>query len=603
MIRLADYIAQTLTAHGIRHLFLVTGGGAMHLNDAFGRCEGLRYICCHHEQACAMAAEGYARVTNRIGVVNVTSGPGGINALNGVFGAWTDSIPMLVVSGQVKRETLLSTSGLTGKLRQLGDQEVDIISMVKGITKYSHLISDPSSIRYHLERALFLATHGRPGPCWLDVPVDVQSAMVDPDTMPAYDPGVDTISPDMNALRKQAAEVAQRLLAAQRPVILGGTGVRLAGAVELFRQFAERLNIPVTTAWTHDLISSDHQLFCGRQGTIGTRSGNFAVQNSDFVLILGSRMCIRQISYNWGSFARAAFTVQVDIDAAELAKPTFRADLPIQADAKLFLELLLEHLSVSHTPLPAHLKWLQWCRERLEEYPTVLPKHRTAEPHTINQYHFVELLFAASKPGDIFACGDATACITPFQAGHLKEGQRLFSNSGSASMGYDLPAAIGAAFAAPAKRVICLAGDGSLQMNIQELATMAYHQLSITLFVLCNGGYLSIRSTQNNFFKLLVGEGPESGVGFPDFAAVAQAYGVPAEKLDTVQPGEHIRRLLETPGPRLVVVELDRAQSFEPKLSSKRLADGRMVTAPLEDMAPFLERGEFREQMIIEPLE
>ena len=603
MIRLADYIAQTLTAHGVRHLFLVTGGGAMHLNDAIGRCKELRYVCCHHEQACAMAAEGYARITNQIGVVNVTSGPGGINALNGVFGAWTDSIPMLIISGQMKRETLLSTNGLTGKLRQLGDQEVDIVQMVKGITKYSQLVTDPSTIRYNLGKAHFLATHGRPGPCWLDVPVDVQSAMVDPETMPVYDPAEDAIQWDMVTLRKQATEVVQRLLTAKRPVLLGGTGVRLAGAVELFRQLAERLNIPVTTAWTHDLIPSEHPLYCGRQGTIGTRPGNFTVQNSDFVLILGSRMCIRQISYNWGSFARAAFKVQVDVDAAELAKPTFRADLPIHADAKLFLELVLEQLPAAHKPLPSHLEWLKWCRERLEKYPSVLPKHRTAEPNTINQYHFVELLFAASKPGDIFVCGDASACITPFQAGLLKPGQRLFSNSGSASMGYDLPAAIGAAFAAPNQTVICLAGDGSLQMNIQELATVAHHRLPIKLFVLCNGGYLSIRSTQNAFFKLLVGEGPESGVSFPDFLKVAEAYGLPSRRLDPAHAAEEIAEILATPGPQVIAIELDRTQSFEPKLSSKRLPDGKIVTAPLEDLAPFLEREEFRSNMLVPTVE
>lgn len=602
-MRVADYIFQTLADHGVRHVFMVSGGGAMHLNDALGREQRLKYICNHHEQACPMAAEAYARITNQIGVINVTSGPGGINALNGVFGAWTDSMPMLIVSGQMKRETLLSTHGLTGKLRQLGDQEADIVQMARGITKYAQVITGPSSIRYHLEKALFLATHGRPGPCWLDVPVDVQAANVEPDSMPAFDPAEHTLQWDTITLRKHAVDISQRLLSAKRPVILGGTGVRLAGALALFRQFAERLQIPVTTAWTHDLIPSDHPLFCGRQGTIGTRPGNFTVQNADLVLILGSRMCIRQVSYNWGSFARAAFKVQVDIDAAELAKPTFRADLPIHADARLFLELLLEQIPANHTPPPAHREWLGWCRERVRQYPSVLPKHRHAEPGTINQYHFVELLFAASRPGDIFACGDATACITPFQAGELKEGQRLFSNSGSASMGYDLPAAIGAAFAAPGKNVICLAGDGSLQMNIQELATVAQHRLPIKIFVLCNAGYLSIRSTQSSFFKLLVGEGPETGVSFPDFVKVAEAYGLPARRFNPKRPAQEIKEILEASGPVLAAVELDRTQSFEPKLSSKRLADGRMVTAPLEDMAPFLEREEFRSNMLVPTLD
>jgi acetolactate synthase I/II/III large subunit len=599
-IRVADYIFRTLADRGVRHVFLVTGGGAMHLNDAIGREPRIHYVCGHHEQACAMAAEGYARIRNEVGVVNVTSGPGGINALNGVFGAWTDSIPMLVVSGQMKRETLLQTHGLIGKLRQLGDQEVDIVSMVRGITKYAQIILEPESIRYHLERALFLSTNGRPGPCWIDVPVDVQSAMVNPDEMRGYDPAEDEIAWDREKLRQQAREVAQRLTSAKRPVILGGTGIRLAGATDLLRELAERLQAPITTAWTHDLVPSDHPLYCGRQGTIGTRAGNFVVQNSDALLIIGARMPIRQISYNWQSFARSAYKMHVDVDAAELEKPTFRADLPIHADARMFLQLLLEEIPAQHQPDESQQEWLRWSRERVARFPNVLPRHRTAPAGTINQYHFVELLFAASSPGDIFACGDATACITPFQAGELKERQRLFSNSGSASMGYDLPSAIGAAFAAPeGSRVICLAGDGSLQMNIQELATMAHHRLPIKLFILNNGGYLSIRSTQGNFFKLLVGEGPDSGVGFPDFAQVAKGYGLPAVNLDVTRAAEHISEILAAPGPQVAVVELDRTQSFEPKLSSKRLPDGRMVTAPLEDMAPFLDREEFAANMLV----
>ena len=598
-IRVADYIFRALADHGARHVFLVTGGGAMHLNDALGREPRLAYVCNHHEQASAIAAEGYARVAGTFGVACVTSGPGGVNALNGVFGAFTDSIPVIVVSGQMKRETLLRTHGLTGRLRQLGDQEIDIVRMAEGVTKYAVCITEPDTIRYHLERALHLALSGRPGPVWIDVPVDVQAALVEPASMRAYDPAEDAVPFDEAALRAQAADVAARLRTAARPVLLGGTGVRLAGAIPDFLELAGRLQIPVTTAWTHDLLPSDHPLFCGRQGTIGTRAGNFVVQNADLVLILGSRLCIRQISYNWQSFARHAHTVQVDIDAAELAKPTFRAAQPVHADARRFLRLVLEALGADAKPSAAQLSWRDWARERRRLLPEVLPSQRKAAPGTINQYHFVELLFAASAPGDIFACGDATACITPFQAGELKAGQRLFSNSGSASMGYDLPAGLGAAFAAPDRRVICLAGDGSLQMNVQEMATVACHRPNLKLFVLNNDGYLSIRSTQANFFKLLVGEGPQSGVTFPDYAALARAYGLPAETLDTGRPAAHLAEILARPGPEVIVVELDRAQGFEPKLSSKRLPDGRMVTAPLEDMAPFLEREEFARHMIV----
>ena len=597
-IRVADYIFRTIADQGIGHVFLVTGGGAMHLNDALGREPRLKYICNHHEQASAIAAEAYARITGDIGVCSVTSGPGGINAINGVFGAWTDSVPMLVVSGQMKRETLLATHGLTGKLRQLGDQEVDIVGMVEGVTKFATCVLDPLTIRHDLEKALYLARHGRPGPCWIDVPVDVQATLIDPEELEGFTPENEP-SESAAAVSAAAEEVMQRLLEAKRPIILAGTGIRAGRVVDEFTDLVERLGVPVATAWTHDLLPADHPQFCGRQGTIGTRAGNFNVQNSDFVLILGARMCIRQISYNWKSFARHAFTVQVDVDAAELEKPTFRADLPIHADAGAFIASLSALIPQDYSAGPEHREWLTWCKQRVAALPNVLEKHRTSAEGTINQYHFVELLFQAAGVGAIFACGDATACITPFQAGALKKGQRLFSNSGSASMGYDLPAAIGASFAAPGQTVICLAGDGSVQMNLQELATVAYHKLPIKLFILNNGGYLSIRSTQGNFFKLLVGEGPESGVGFPDMLKLAEAYGIPSLLLDPINAAKQIADVLATPGPQLIVVELDRTQSFEPKLSSKRLEDGTMVTAPLEDMAPFLDREEFNRHMLV----
>jgi acetolactate synthase-1/2/3 large subunit len=604
-IRVADYVFRTLADRGVRHIFLVTGGGAMHLNDAIGRETRIRYICNHHEQASAMAAEGYARITRRMGVLNVTTGPGGINALNGVFGAFTDSIPMLVISGQVKRETCMSFHNVKG-LRQLGDQEVDIVSMAWPITKYAALVREPEEIRYHLEKAMYLAESGRPGPCWIDIPVDVQAALIDPDHLAAYDPSEDALVFNPFETKRKASMVLEKLMTSKRPVILAGTGVQLSNTSELMLQFAERMQIPVVTAWTHDVIPSDHPLFCGRQGTIGTRAGNFTVQNSDCVLILGSRMCIRQISFNWAAFAREAFTIQVDIDDKELNKPTFRAQLPVHEDLRTFLKTLVDQLAGTSPAEPKHQSWLKWCRQRLEQYPNVLDKHRLAPDGTINPYHFIELVFKASREGDVFVSGDATACIVPFQAGELKAKQRLFSNSGSASMGFDLPAAIGAAVALdcnPDARIICFAGDGSLQMNIQELATLSQHRLPITIFVLSNGGYLSIRSTQDNFFKLRVGAGPDSGVGFPDFVQVARAYGIESDVLDTSRPEQHLAQILSRFKSRLILVPLDQNQSFEPKTSSKRLADGRMVTAPLEDMAPFLEREEFLENMLIKPIE
>ena len=347
MMKLSDYVFQYLADHGVRHVFVVTGGGAMHLNDSLGKEKRLQYICNHHEQACAMAAEGYSRVTGDIGVISVTTGPGGINALNGVFGAWTDSIPMLVLSGQVKRETCLATYDLP-RLRQLGDQEADVISMAKGITKYAILVDDPQTIRYHLEKALYLAQEGRPGPCWLDIPIDVQAAQVDPEELAAYDPAENPPPWDLALLPQQCAEVIERLKAAKRPVLMVGTGVRLAHALEPFGQAIRKLGIPVTTGWTApDLIASDDPLFCGRPGTIGDRAGNFTVQNADLVIVIGCRLNIRQVSYNWQSFAPGAFKIQVDADLAELQKPTVVPDLPILCDARLFLQEMDRQLTAS----------------------------------------------------------------------------------------------------------------------------------------------------------------------------------------------------------------------------------------------------------------
>jgi len=599
MIKLSDYVAETLAEWGARHVFLVTGGGAMHLNDSLGKAKEISYICAHHEQAAAMAAEGFARVSGTPGVVNVTAGPGGINALNGVFGAWTDSIPMLVLSGQVKRETCMATYGRTD-LRQLGDQEVDIIRMVGGITKYAVMIEDPNSIAYHLERAWFLASHGRPGPCWLDIPVDVQSAQIDPATLRHYDPSEDLISWSREVVSAQVADVLARIARAERPVILAGTGVRLAHALPEFERVIRQLRIPVTTAWTHDLIASDDELFCGRPGTIGVRAGNFTVQNSDLLLVLGSRLNIRQVSYNWKSFARAAFKIQVDVDAAELDKPIVRPDLPVHCDLKVFLEEMasqLEQREPGSAPDDGHEGWLAWCRERRTLYPVVRAEQKQDGP-PINAYGFIQRLFEGLKEDDVVVCGNATACIVPFQAAELKMGQRLISNSGSASMGYDLPAAIGAAVARGGKRVICLAGDGSIQMNIQELQTLVHYQLPVKIFVLENGGYLSIRSTQTGFFGRLVGEGPTSGVSFPAMSELAKAYGISSFAMDSMSQYSEMLAELEKPGPSLIQVRLDVSQGFEPRIRSRQLADGTIVSPNLEDMYPFLPEGELAENMI-----
>jgi len=593
-VKLSDYVAAFWADHGITDVFVVTGGGAMHLNDSIGREKRLRYVCCHHEQACAIAAEGYARVAGRPAGVCVTTGPGGINALNGVFGAWTDSIPMLIVSGQVKRATCMGSCHLKG-LRQLGDQEADILAMVRGITKYAVRVDEPAEIRFHLEKALHLATTGRPGPCWIDIPLDVQGSEVTPEALVGFVPEP---APGLAgaALDAVCDTVLSRLAAARRPIILVGSGVRLAGAEAVLDRVVHRLSLPVTTAWTaHDLLDSDDPLACGRPGTVGDRAGNFTVQNADVLLVIGSRLNIRQVSYNWQAFAPDALMIQVDIDPCELAKPTVRPDLPVVADAKAFLTSLEARIEARGFDAAAHVDWLAWCRERVKRYPVVLPRHRTCTGSCINPYYFIETLFDRLLADDVIVCGNGSACVIPFQAGRIKKGQRMFANSGCASMGYDLPAALGAAVARGGRRVICLAGDGSLMMNVQELATVAGMRLPVLLFVLNNDGYSSIRQTQQSFFQgRLMGSDPSSGVYLPEFTTLGQGFGVPSLTLAGPDFLAGLEDVLAGAGPRLINVLLDTTQGFEPKLRSRQLPDGRIVSPSLEDMYPFLEPQELR---------
>jgi acetolactate synthase-1/2/3 large subunit len=594
-MRLADYVARTLADHGVRHLFLVTGGGAMHLNDAFGRDKRLSLICCHHEQACAMAAESYARLSGNLGVINVTTGPGGINALNGVFGAWTDSIPMLVISGQVKRETCMAFYDLP-RLRQLGDQEADILRMVEGITKYSVLIREPETIRYHLEKAIHLAASGRPGPCWIDIPIDVQGAQVDPETLRGFTP--DPPAADRNASLAQLCDtIRDRAEAALRPVIMVGAGIRASHTREQLLALLDHWAIPVVTAWgAHDAIWNAHPAFAGRPGSIGDRPGNFAVQNADFLLVLGSRLNVRQVSYNWKSFARHAFKAMVDIDEAELHKPTITPDLPVHADLRDFFPAALATPALPATQARKH--WIAQCKEWLRKYPAILPEYATVE-NAVNPYYFVGRLFHALKDDDVVVCGDGTACVTAFQGADIKEHQRLYTNSGSASMGYDLPAAVGAAIAREGGRVICIAGDGSIQMNLQELQTIATHRLPIRIFVLNNKGYHSIRQTQANFFPdNPVGCGEESGLGFPDFSKLAAVYGFAYHRAGNhLELDQAIARSLGESRPVICEIVLDLSQQFAPKLSSRKLPNGQIVSPPLEDLAPFLDREELQSNL------
>jgi acetolactate synthase-1/2/3 large subunit len=598
-IKVSDLVANILVEHGIRHVFMLTGGGAMHLNNSLGKHKDLRCIFSHHEQTCATAAESYARYSNRMAAVNVTSGPGGTNAITGVLGAWLDSVPMLIISGQVRYDTTVASSGLN--LRQLGDQEIEIVKSVSNMTKYAVMVTEANSIAYHLEKAIYLAKSGRPGPCWVDIPMNIQGSQVDEKDLTHFDLKKDGVSDSPANLDLLVKDVLERITSAKRPVIYAGTAIRSSGSAQQFLNLVEKLEIPVVSAWNaHDIIPNDHPFYYGRPGTVGDRAGNFIVQNSDLLLVLGCRLNIRQISYNYEYFAREAFKVIVDIDPMELQKPTVKPDLAICADVRLFMENMLQQLP---SDFPGFTWWNKWCGERQRRYPVVLKKY-WEKNSPVNPYCFVQELFDQLPEGSTVVTGDGTACVVTFQAAKIKKGQRLYTNSGCAQMGYDLPAAIGACFASGLQKVICLAGDGSLQLNIQELQTVVHYQLPIKLFYLNNQGYHSIRQTQENFFgKPYVGCGEESGLSFPDIGKIAGAYGISYSKCDShSELSEVVLGALNGNKPHICEVVLDLDQAFSPKLSSRRLADGRLVSSPLEDLAPFLDRSEFLENMIIAPV-
>ncbi|MDR3489635.1 MAG: thiamine pyrophosphate-binding protein [Bradyrhizobium sp.] len=596
LMKLSDWVANKVVELGVSHVFMVTGGGAMHLNHSFGTNKNLEVVFNHHEQACAIAGEAYYRLSNRIAVVNVTSGPGGTNAITGVYGAFVDSIGLLVISGQVKYETTVRSTGL--RLRQYGDQELDIEELVRPVTKYVYMVTEPESIRYHLEKAFYLATSGRPGPVWLDIPLNVQGAKIDPDTLVGFDPCELDEPWKQTDLDAAAKAIFERLREAKRPVVFAGGGVRLSGQHAAFLRLIESLGLPVVSGWNaHDVIHNDHPLYCGRPGSIGDRGGNFTVQNADLLLILGSRLNIRQVSYNWKSFAREAFKIWIDIDPLELRKPSVTPDLPILADLADLLPVLAE--APYDGPTEAHADWLAWSRERNRRFPVVQPEFWNNQ--VINPYCFMQTLFEHLGEEQIVVTGNGSACVVSFQTAHIQQGQRLWTNSGCATMGYDLPAAIGA-HKASGKPVVALAGDGSIMMNLQELQTIAGNNLPIKIFVLNNNGYVSIFQTQRNFFGgIEVGGGPKSGVSFPDFSKLMPGFGLPYRRCDRHETmADAVRWALSTPGPLVCEVILDENAPFAPKLGAKQHPDGRITSPSLEDLSPFLPRGVLLENMIID---
>lgn len=602
-MRLADYVAQRCVDAGATKVFLVTGGGAMHLNDAFGRHTSLTPVCFHHEQAAAMAAESYFRTSNEPVILNVTTGPGGINALNGIFGAYVDSQAMFVISGQVKNETYYKNYNIP--LRQLGDQEVDIVSMAKPVVKYAITVYDPKQIREILDKALFLATYGRPGPIWIDIPIDVSSVKINPNDLKywngninelANDPAVtENTQQELLELKQlnyddQVDQIISRLTNSKRPVIYAGSGIRLSDQYKNFLQLVEKLGVPTVTGWNaHDVLPFDNPCYAGKPGTVGDRPGNFTVQNSDLIIILGCRLNIRQVSYNWKNFANKAYKIMVDIDKAELDKPTLNIDQKIHADLRWFIPQFLNKLKNYTTPI-AHSSYLAWCKERVKKYPVVLPEY-SHKNNCLNPYIFVDNLLRNLDSNAAIVTANGAACVIAMQTVEIKDGQRLYTNAGDASMGYDLPAAIGACLARNKKTVICIAGDGSIMMNLQELQTIVGYKLPIKIIVLNNSGYLSIKQTQHNYFSDNVfGTGPNDGVTLPNFENLGKAFEINSFKIDSMAKWntKEVQKAFIDNCPALFEIICDPDQNFAPKLASKKLDDGTMLAPSLENMSPFL---------------
>ncbi len=635
-IRVSDYIAKKVVEHGIVRAFSVTGGGAMFLNDALGHREGLQVLYNHHEQASAIAAESYARIYDSMALLCVTTGPGGTNAITGVVGAWLDSIPMLVLSGQVRYDCTARSTGLG--IRALGDQEFDICQSVACMTKYCEMLIQPERVRYCLEKAIYLAKSGRPGPTWLDIPLDVQSAFVEEESLVGFDiedyeeggngwKGCDTClssedsCPDTDIFPKKPDKelirrIIEKIKAAKRPVLNAGNGIRIGRAHEVFVRLVDKLGIPTVVGWnSEDCLWDEHPLYGGRPGNFGDRAGNFAVQNADLVLSIGSRLSLRQVGFNYKGWAREAFTIVNDIDKEELKKPTLHVSLPVHADCKVFMEALLEELAQEKTPLWSGgegikgMNWLETVGYWRRKYPVCREEFMREDAGKLaNVYAFIRHISEKAREGQITVVGNGSACVVGGHSYIIKKGQRFISNSAIASMGYDLPAAIGAYVAnldckKYDEELILVTGDGSIQMNLQELQTILHHRMNIKIFLINNGGYHSIRQTQAKFFadKPMVGIGEESGdLSFPDMEKLAAAYGYPYVSAKTNgELAAAVEKAYRAKGPFICEAFVSREQNFEPKSSGKQLPNGKMVSPPLEDLVPFLSDEEMDENMIV----
>ena len=599
LIKLSDYVIRFLHDAGIRRIFMLTGGGCMHLVDSVGRQAGLEYVCCLHEQAASFAAQAHAEYMSSTSAVLVTTGPGGTNAITGLAAAWLDSSPCIFLSGQAKRADMLTGRGV----RSMGPQEVDIIAVVKPLTKYAKTIVDPADVRFDLEKALYLATSGRRGPVWLEFPLDVQAQFIDETGLRSFIP--DSITGNTSELRCQVSNSIEFLKKAERPVILVGNGARLAHLDGLIERLVDVLKIPTLLTWkAMDMLPENHPYFAGRPGSVAGRGANLTQQNADWILVLGARLDMPQVAFSHRNFARAARKTVVDVDSHELSKFDMDIDVPVNANARDFLTEFLAQLET--VDLPSAGTWVAKAADWKRKYPVILPEYWQAGSDFVNTYVLIDVLSDLCAPEDVLAPGSSGACSDIFlQCFRLKQGQRVVNSPSLGAMGTGLPGTIGTCLASGRRRTICVNGDGGFQLNIQDLETVRRLSLPIKYFILCNGTYASIIGSQRNHFEgRLVGSDPSSHLTLPDVRKVAEAYGIPTHAIKNhANIKDEVRKVLDQPGPVVCAVNTSSDQATAPRATSTVRIDGTIFSLPMEDMAPRLPRREFFSEMIIPPLE
>jgi acetolactate synthase I/II/III large subunit len=593
-LKLSDYVVDFLTELGIKHVFMLPGGGAMHLNDSLGKNKSISYTCNLHEQAAAIAADAYAQCLNDYGAVMVTTGPGGTNTITGLTASWLDSIPVFYISGQVKTADI----GEKHKVRQMGFQEVEITKIVAPITKYAVTVTDPKTIRFHLEKAAFLAKDGRPGPVWIDIPLDIQAVEINPSKLEKFEKPVRKINSELD---HQINETISLLSKSKRPVILVGNGVRLAGALQDFLKLIKIMGIPVLTTWKSiDFIAEDHPLYIGRPGGVGQRGANFSQQTSDLILIIGARLDLGQTAYNHKNFAPHAKKIMVDIDPNEIKKMDTKIDLPITVNAKEFISGLLKQKSKIQFS-SQFSNWLKHCKSLQSKYPVILPEYWKQKKY-VNDYVLIDVLSKEMSKTDLLIPGSSGACSErSMQAFMVKEGMTVFNSEALGSMGFGLAMALGGCIASGKKRTVSIEGDGGFIMNVQELELVRRMKLPIKFFILNNQGYVSIQTSQKNYFESrFVASTPKSGLTIPSYKKIATAFGIPYVKIANHKNiTKTVRSILKKNGPVLCEVMVSPDQTTQPRISSKKLPDGKMISLPMEDLWPFLDRTEFDDNMSV----